>query len=109
MKICILTHTFPRHKNDFTAPFMDGLASGLVASGNEVWVLTPFTPGFQRKNDPYEVVTYKYMPFDFLHKIGYSRTLTNDMGVPLLMYILSPFMYIFAIIALLRLIKKVDI
>ena len=30
MKICILTHTFPRFEKDVAAPFMDGVASGMV-------------------------------------------------------------------------------
>lgn len=108
MKICILTHTFPRYKNDFAAPFMDGVAGGMVNAGNEVFVLTPFTPGFKRKkkDQKYNIVTYKYVFPDILHKLGYSQTLTNDMELKISMWLLSPLLYLFGTIALIRLIKK---
>jgi glycosyltransferase involved in cell wall biosynthesis len=109
MRICILTHTFPRFEKDYSAPFMDGVARGIASAGNDVFVLTPFTPGFNRFEKEYKIITYKYMPFSSWHKIGYSKTLTNDMGVPLIMYILSPFMYFFGILALLRLVSKEQI
>lgn len=107
MKVCILTHTFPRYKNDFAAPFMHGVAEGIRAAGNEVFVLTPFTFGFKRKkNDQkYKIITYKYIYPLSLHKLGYSQTLNNDMELKVVMLLLSPFMYFFGILALIRLIK----
>lgn len=108
MRICILTHTFPRYKNDFAAPFMDGVAEGIRAAGNEVFVLTPFTFGFRRKksDQKYKIITYKYIYPLSLHKLGYSQTLDNDMELKVIMLLLSPFMYFFGILALIRLIKK---
>ncbi|MBX4206010.1 glycosyltransferase, partial [Candidatus Microgenomates bacterium] len=43
---------------------------------------------------------------DSFHKLGYSETLSNDMKLPILMWLLSPFMYFSAMIALFRLVKK---
>lgn len=108
MRICILTHTFPRYKNDFAAPFMDGVAEGIRAAGNEVFVLTPFTFGFRRKksDQKYKIITYKYIYPLSLHKLGYSQTLDNDMELKVIMLLLSPFMYFFGILALIHLIKK---
>lgn len=108
MKVCILTHTFPRYKKDFTAPFMDGVALGILEAGNEIFVLTPFTPGFKRKksDQKYKIITYKYIFPDSLHKLGYSQTLTNDMELKLIVWLLSPLMYLFATIALIKLIRK---
>ena len=101
MKICILTHTFPRYKKDFAAPFMDGVAEGIRAAENEVFVLTSFTPGFKRKitDQKYKIITYKYIFPDSLHRLGYSQTLSNDMELKTVMWLLSPLMYFFGTIA----------
>lgn len=112
MKVCILTHTFPRYEGDkISSIFMAELAKSLVEAGNDVWVLMPFTPLFKPSRHKYKVVTYKYIFPNFMHKLGYSETLSNDMGLPILMWFLSPFMYFFGFIALLRLVrnKKIDI
>lgn len=108
MKICILTHTFPRFEKDTAAPFMDGLASGLADVGNSVWVLTPYHPKFPAllKRKPYKVVTYKYIWPRIFHKLGYSETLTDDKKLKLLVYFIAPLMILFGALALLRLVKK---
>lgn len=112
MRICVLTHTFPRFPGDtISSIFMAELAQSLVDAGNEVWVLIPYTPLFKETKKEYHVVTYKYVYPESLHKLGYSETLTNDMGFPLLMWLLSPLMYAFCFFKLLYLIKreKIDI
>ncbi len=48
MNICILTHTFPRSRRDSAAPFMNGVAEGIASADNEVYVLTPYSPGFTK-------------------------------------------------------------
>jgi glycosyltransferase involved in cell wall biosynthesis len=108
MKICILTHTFPRFEKDVAAPFMDGVATGMVENKNEVIVLTPFSSKFSKflKSKKYKLFLYKYAPFNSWHKLGYSETLTDDKTLKFTNLILSPFMFIFGIIALYKLVKK---
>lgn len=108
MKICILTHTFPRFEKDVAAPFMDGVASGMVENKNDVVVLTPFSPKFPKKlkSKKYKVVLYRYAPFDSWHRLGYSETLTDDKSLKFTNLLLSPFMIISGIIALYKLVKK---
>lgn len=108
MRICILTHTFPRFSGDTVAPFMHGVAESIQKAGNKVFVLTPFTPGFKRKktDQKYKIITYKYVFPDSLHRLGYSQTLINDVELKTIMWVLSPLMYFFGTIALIRLIKK---
>lgn len=107
MRICILTHTFPRFKKDVVAPFMDGVASGISENNNDVFVLTPYSNGFDNTiKRKYKLVTYKYIYPNFLHKIGYSQTLENDMKVKSIMYLLSPFFYIFGVVNTVLLVKK---
>ncbi len=110
MRICILTHTFPRFPGDkISSIFMAELAQSMVDAGNDVWVLTPYTPLFKKTKTDYKIVTYKYIFPDSLHKLGYSETLANDMQLPIVMWILSPFMYLFGFIALLKLVKDKQI
>lgn len=112
MKICILTHTFPRFNGDkISSIFMAEVAQSLVDADNEVWVLTPFTPVYRPFKTNYRLVTYKYIFPDFLHKLGYSETLSNDLKLPIIMWFLSPFMYLFGFLSLLKLVitEKIDI
>jgi len=113
MKICILTHTFPRFGKDIAAPFMDGVARGMVENKNEVIVLTPYSPKFKTRPKPkkYKIVLYKYMPFKNWHKLGYSETLTDDKTLKFTNLLLSPFMFVFGMFALYKLVKreKIDI
>lgn len=106
MKICVITHTFPRFRNDPTAAFMDTLCRGLVKAGNKVFLLTPFDVLFSRENKPYQIITYRYIWPDRLHVLGYSRTLYGDVRLKKIVYLLAPFLFFFGFLALLRLVKK---
>ncbi len=107
MKICILTHTFPRFPGDSAAPFMEGLASGLTFAGNEVFVLTPFSTDFQINiKRPYKLRTFKYIFPNKLHILGFSNTLKNDVRLKPLVYILAPLFFLFEIFNLFLLVKK---
>lgn len=105
MKICILTHTFPRFKGDTSAPFMGELARGFQNLGHQVVVLTPFDRQI-KKNPPFKVTTFKYIFPDSLHQLGYSRTLVGDRQLKFEALLLAPFFFFFAFIALLKLVKK---
>lgn len=106
MKIFILTHTFPRNEHDSTAAFMKGFADSLVRAGNNVTVITPFDTKFKRKNDPFEIVTYKYAWPDNLHVLGYSRTMEADVALRKRAYFLLPFFLISGTIAIFKAIKR---
>lgn len=106
MKICVLTHTFPKSRQDTTAFFMHPLVLGLIGVGNEVVVLTPYHTELEVKDFPYKIVSYKYIWPSFLHRLGYSRTLQAGAKLKLETYFLSPFLYFFGILALLRLCRK---
>lgn len=106
MRICILTHTFPRFSGDTAAPFMDGVARGIKDAGNEVFVLAPYSENFKKIKRPYKLFTYKYIFPDFMHKLGYSETMSDDKRLKPLVYFLSPLMFVFGTLALLKLVKK---
>lgn len=109
MKICIITHTFPRNKEDASAAFMEAFANGLVEAGNEVFVITPFDSQFNRKKDKFKINIYKYIWPEYLHTLGYSRTMQADVKLKHRAYLLIPFMVIFGSMRLIRTIKKNNI
>lgn len=112
MKICIFTHTFPRFPGDTAAPFMGNLAEALAGLGHRVFVLSPYDARIrQNTKRPYSLVTYRYIFPDSLHRLGYSRTLKGDKSMSLGSYLLSPFLYFFGFLALLRLVRqeKIDV
>ncbi len=106
MNICILTHTFPRNEKDSSAAFMKDFAQGLVSVGHRVFVLTPFDKEFKRDNDTFKVVNYKYIWPDFLHRLGYSRSMGADVNLKLINFLLIPFMSLFSTVSLIKLVKK---
>lgn len=106
MRVCVFTHTFPRFKKDVAAPFMDGVAASIQKAGNDVYVLTPFSPLFKKTKLPYKLITYKYIYPDMFHKLGYSETLSDDKRLKPLAILLSPLMFLFGALALYKLVKK---
>ncbi len=106
MKICVLTHTFPKSKKDTTAPFMHALSLGLKKAGHEIIVLTPYTKDLKKQDFPYKIVTYKYIWPDSFHVLGYSQTLKNGSGLKFSTYLLFPFFSFFGTLALLNLVRK---
>ena len=105
LRICIFAHTFPLFEGDTTATFMGELAKGL-AKNHTVTVLLPYDKNLKTKGRGYKVESFKYIYPDSWHKLGYARMLEGDRSVPLVNYLLSPFLYLFGFIALFRLVKK---
>lgn len=106
MRVCIFTHTFPRNEKDVAAAFMKGFSTGLVEVGNKVVVVTPFDPEFDRKGDPFKIVTYRYIWPRTLHLLGYSKTMEADVELRKRAYLLLPFMLLFGALALWRTVRK---
>ncbi len=106
MKICVLTHTFPRNKEDVAAAFMKEFCNGLVENNNEVFVVTPFDPTFKRKNDPFKIFLYKYIYPDSLHSLGYSKTMEADIKLKKKAFMLLPFLLTFGFIKTLTIVQK---
>lgn len=106
MKICVLTHTFPKNKQDVSAAFMKEFCDGLVLNGHKVILLTPFVEGFFRQGDPFKIVTYKYIWPTNWHLLGYSRAMQSDLELKKINYLLLPFLIFFGTLKMLAVIKK---
>lgn len=111
MNICIFTHTFPRFSGDTAAPFMGELVNALAKKGHKIFVLTPFDEKIKKQRRNYKLITYKYIFPKKLHILGYSKTLKGDKTMSMLSYLISPFLYVFGFVSLLKLVKqqKIDI
>lgn len=112
MKICILSHTFPRFHGDTPAPFMENLANALAGEGHEIFVLLPYDKKFKTNaKRSYKLVTYRYTFLDSFHILGYSREFDYGKNLRLATYVLGPFLILFGVIALIRVVarKKIDV
>ncbi len=108
MKVCLLTHGYPRFLSDTTAPFIESIAETLQKHGASVTVLTPDTPKFTRTTADHSInlKTYRYFFPRRLQLLGYANTLVNDCELKRYVYLLAPFMFLSAIFQLLRLHRK---
>ena len=108
MKVCLLTHSYPRFAADTTAPFIESIAETLQKQGIAVTVLTPDTPEFSRDVSDHTVnlQTYRYFFPRRLQQLGYSNTLINDCELKKYVYLLAPFMFLSGIFHLFLLHRK---
>ncbi len=108
MKICTLTHTYPRFPDDINAPFVEKLMEHIARKGNDVSVITAFDPEWDRKAGDHSVDlrTYRYIWPDKLHILGYSRTIEGNIRFRKRVLLLSPLLFFSAYRAFLKLVKE---
>jgi glycosyltransferase involved in cell wall biosynthesis len=114
MRVCTLTHTYPRFQDDINAPFVEHLMEHIARHGADVSVLTAYDPAWGRTPGDGHTVdlrTYKYIVPDSLHILGYSRTIEGNVRFRKRVMLLSPFLFAGAYRAFLKLVreKKPDI
>lgn len=106
LRLCLLTHTLPRFEGDPSAPFIGELSDAL-SKNTKVFVLAPDDTAFRSQlKRNYSLFLYRYMYPQKLQTLGYSRTLKGDRSMSFSAYLLSPFLCLFATMALVRLIRK---
>ncbi len=98
LKVCTLTHTYPRFVHDINAPFVEQLMERIAAKGADVSVLTAWDPEWNRRPDDHTVDlrTYRYVWPDRLHILGYSRTIEGNVRFRKRVFALSPLLFLFA-------------
>lgn len=108
MRICTLTHTYPRFPDDINAPFVEKLMEHIARKGNEVSVLTAYDPEWNRQPGDHSVDlrTYRYIWPESLHILGYSRTIEGNIRFRKRVLLLSPFLFIHAYNAFFKLVKE---
>ncbi len=104
MKVLVLTHNYPRFRDDFSGTFIEALSEAVQARGHDVTVLTPYDPLFARTPGDHRVrlLTYRYAWPDRLHVLGYMRSTRADRALRLSSVVLAPLLFLFGAIAVLR-------
>ena len=108
MKVCSLTHTYPRFTDDINAPFVEHLMEHIERHGNDVSVLTAYDPSWNRIPDDHSVDlrTFRYIWPERFHILGYSRTIEGNVRFKKSVLMLSPFFFSAAYLAFMRLVKE---
>ncbi len=109
LKVCIVTHSYPRFEGDWRSNFIESLARAYARNNADVTVFVPFTVHFNRvltDADGVKIVNYKYMPFASLHTIGYGHSMKADLRMNLKDVLLMPFLLLVGAIKLSALLKK---
>jgi glycosyltransferase involved in cell wall biosynthesis len=108
VKICVLTHNYPRFPGDISGTFIEALSEQLARLGQEVHVLAPYDPRFARRPEDSQVVlhTYRYIWPARYHRLGYMQTMQGDVAMKRSAFVLSPFLYLFGFLALWQLVRR---
>lgn len=109
-KILITTSTFPRWQGDTEPPFISDMAQAL-SHYFKVFVLAPHARGAKKKETwgKVEIRRFSYfVPYQW-QRLCYSGGIFANLLKSKLNYLLIPFLFLFEMIAVVRLIKKENI
>lgn len=81
MRILAITHSYPLHPGDGTAPFVAAIVEGLAARGHSVDVLLPEHPRLRQSGgEGIRFLPYRYSPARNWAPWGYGNTLNSRSG-----------------------------
>jgi glycosyltransferase involved in cell wall biosynthesis len=109
MKILVISHAYPRWKNDWSANFIEALCLAYRDLGHEVTLFLPGTPEWNRNEGDLKgvrVITYNYFPFRKWQVFGYGAAMSNDQKPSVFQVLLLPLVILSGIFSLSRLLKK---
>jgi hypothetical protein len=77
--VCMVTTSYPKHPADVTAPFIAGMAEGLVARGWRVDVVLPAHRQLRTEGRAgVRLHPYAYAPLPALRRWGYAESMEGD-------------------------------
>lgn len=109
MNIIVISHSYPRWKNDWSANFIESLCLAYVKDGHNVTLFVPQTNNWCRTAADLgniKVVNFQYFPIKRLQVLGYGKALKNDIRPALFQSILMMFYVIHGIFHLFRFLKS---
>jgi glycosyltransferase involved in cell wall biosynthesis len=109
IKLCIITHSYPRFEGDWRSNFIESLARAYARHDVDVTVFVPYAINFNRApidNDGVKIISYRYMPFRLLHTIGYGHSMKSDLTINFLDMLLVPFLIFVGLLRLAVLLRK---
>jgi len=106
LNVAVMAHSFPRFPGDTHGTFVKSLSEELAGLGHRVHVLVPWDAELQDDEDsPLTVHSFRYVWPPSWHLLGYSRTLSRDVGMKLAAWLLSPLYFLRGERALRRLVR----
>jgi len=96
MKVCMLTTSFPRFRNDLSGIFIYHMAKNLVKQGIEVSVVCPHSPGCLSDEivDGIKVHRFTYLFPACLEKVAYGSGIPTNLKTNLFLWLEMPFFII---------------
>ena len=83
MRICVITHNYPRWPGDACGFFVQELSLALHRLGHEIHVLLPYDARMVDGLDgsPFRFHVFKYAWPKSMHKLGYGTALVGDQAI----------------------------
>jgi glycosyltransferase involved in cell wall biosynthesis len=109
VKVCIVTHAYPRFEGDWRANFIESLARAYARNKADVTVFVPYAVEFNRaliNTVGVKIVQYRYAPWKSLHTLGYARSMKDDLSVNVKNTLMAPFLLLAGVVQLSILLKK---
>ncbi len=80
MRVLHLATTYPLHRGDSNAAFVQAICEGLACLGHEIEVLVPWHPDLQleRPDSAVKLHAFRYTPTRRWHPWGYAQALSGD-------------------------------
>lgn len=106
----MLTTSYPRFPGDGVGTFVEPIAKGVAAHGNEVHILAPWHPRVERSSQEGELRFhfFRYAPTSGLHVFGYASALKADVSLRGSAYLAAPLAVSAGSWALHRLLRATD-
>jgi glycosyltransferase involved in cell wall biosynthesis len=110
MKILHLATTYPLHRDDSNAAFVEALVEGLCGRGHEVHVLLPWHPRLDLERSGRDAVLHSFMttPLKSWHPWGYAQALSADRSLRWDAYLATPYAALAAARALRAIMRRID-
>ena len=109
LKLCILTHSYPRFDGDWRSNFIESLARAYARNDVDVTVFVPHAVLFNREPVDHagvKIISYRYMPFTAMHTIGYGHSMKSDLNFNVQDLLLMPFLLLVGIVRFALLLRK---
>ena len=90
--VVMLTSSYPRFPGDGIGTFVEPIAHGVAALGNDVHIVAPWHPLIQRpsREDKVNFHFFRYAPLRSLHAFGYATSLKADVSLRPTAYLAAP-------------------
>jgi glycosyltransferase involved in cell wall biosynthesis len=105
--ILTLSTSYPRFKGDVIAPFIESITKEIANTGNNVDILLPFHPKFNRRNE--KAIAFHFYRYASSEKFmiwGYASSMKADVQLKWKAILLAPRVYLSALNAGKKLLEK---